>query len=413
MSHRVHRIAALAMLALAACTDRTPVSPVSAPRLNASEGRGTLQRYVAIGTSVSEGWQSDGISGASQRTSWPRQLAQMASRDITQPYIQAPGCRPPLLLPLGSGVRVDGSPVAPTPTFCAPLETGVTLPTQNLAINASTTLEALTFTPAAVADPARQGLFARTLPAGTTQVTAMMMQNPKFVSVEFGANEILDVTRGFYAPGVNVFPVLYWKPLYRQLLDSVVKVTKQGVLVGLIDDVRHFPSFRTGPELWANRAVFATFNVAVAADCAASPNIVFVPFAVPTAIATGAYYAQHQLGSYPFSCLDQGGTVADFILSPGDVTAINAQLADMDAYIAAEALRIGFAYFRLAALYDRPGVKPAYSLAQQLGTMQPYGSYFSGDGMHPSALGASVLAAAAASAINARYDFSIPVPTIP
>ncbi|MBI3790045.1 MAG: hypothetical protein HY275_04110 [Gemmatimonadetes bacterium] len=413
MTPHITRALLSSLIVLAACADRdvaSPVSPAPGTTMSESEGRGAFQRYVAIGTSVSEGWASDGLTGASQRDSWPRQLARLAHRDITQPYVQDPGCRPPLLAPLAAGARLGGYPAAPTPFFCAPLEADVSLPTQNLAIVSSTTLEALTTTPEGMTDPERTGIFARTLPPGMTQVSAMMAQNPKFVSVEFGANEILAVHFGFYAPGVNVFPVAAWKPLYRQLIDSVAKATRQGVVVGLIDDMRNFPAFRSGPELWAERATFASFNVVLSPDCATTTNWFFVPSVVPIAIGTGAYYASHGFGPYTYTCADQGGLVEDGVLSAADVAATNAQLAEMNTEIEAQARRIGFAYFKLSALYERPDVRVDFSVGRQLTTSEPYGPYFSLDGLHPSALGHAVLAAAAARAINRRYDFDIPVP---
>ncbi len=413
MSNRIALALVLAASVLGACSDQPSAVPSTASALELSEGRGAFQRFVAIGTSVSEGWQSDGVYGATQRTSWPRQLAQLANRDITQPYIQSPGCRPPLVSPLASGARLGGYPAAPTPFFCAPLEADVSLPTQNLAIVSSTTLEALQMTPELMTDPERTGIFARTLPPGKTQVTAMMAQNPKFVSVEFGANELLAVHFGFYAPGVNIFPASAWQPLYRQLMDSVTKATRQGVLVGLIDDVRNFPAFRSAAELWANRAVFASLNVQLAADCDGSANYFFVPFVTATAVGTGAYYAAHGYGPYTFSCADQGGTVADGILSPSDIAATNSQLAEMNATIEAEARRVGFAYFKLSALYERPDARVPYSVVQQLTSPEPYGPLFSADGLHPSDLAAGILAAAAARAINERYHFGIPVPGAP
>ena len=64
-----------------ACSDATApdrsrsISPVASTELDRSEGRGIFQRYVAIGTSISMGWQSDGVIASTQETSWPAQLA--------------------------------------------------------------------------------------------------------------------------------------------------------------------------------------------------------------------------------------------------------------------------------------------------------------------------------------------------
>ena len=53
----------LALVFLTACPpDRGPFGP---------EGRSAFVRYVSIGTSISEGWQSDGVVYTSQVNSWP------------------------------------------------------------------------------------------------------------------------------------------------------------------------------------------------------------------------------------------------------------------------------------------------------------------------------------------------------
>src|SRR5690242_7712281 len=97
-------VAVAATLSLAACVDSpyapTPVLP-DAASLQESGGRGIFQRYVAMGTSISMGVASDGVVQSSQRSSWPAQLALMAGRDITQPYIRETGCHAPIAVPLG------------------------------------------------------------------------------------------------------------------------------------------------------------------------------------------------------------------------------------------------------------------------------------------------------------------------
>src|SRR5688572_28946942 len=142
------RLFALALVATsAACSDSIPTSPSAAPRSAAltdeylSEGRGAFQRYVAIGTSVSMGFWSDGVLAESQQSSWPAQLARMAQREMTLPLISGFGCQEPLRAPLASGVRVSGEPAgAPRGTLaCAQNVEGITLPTQNVAIVAATT----------------------------------------------------------------------------------------------------------------------------------------------------------------------------------------------------------------------------------------------------------------------------------
>ena len=422
----MHRPLFITLMAftLAACADSPTAPHATAPSLErgrrdvAPDGEGDFHRYVAIGTSVSQGWRSDGVVGSSQLTSWPAQLARLANRELSLPLIAAPGCGAPLMAPLGSGRRVGGE-LAATPLanrICAPNEPGVTLPAGNVAISGARTVHALNATPEAP-DPNYALLYARVLPAGMSQVTAMEAQNPKIVSVELGANEILGVRDGAYVPGQTFVPVSFWTPDYRRVLDRVEAETKKAVLVGLIEHVSNFPSFRTGAELWAANATFAPFHVTVSEDCSVAPgmnNLMFVPTRVLVAAATGA--ARRNAGLTPFvlSCANfpatdaNGVVIRDYVLSPAEVALIDAQFAAMNAFIRTEAEARGFAYFALSALYEDVVTKPAFNAITMLTSAQPFGQYVSLDGLHPSAEGAAVLAEAAAAALNARYNMAIP-----
>jgi hypothetical protein len=404
--------ATLCLLSVAACADsvapartsHTALSPASDADVDRSGGRGVFNRYVAIGTSVSMGWQSDGVVAATQETSWPEQLAELAHRTITQPYIDGTGCRSPLIAPLATGRRLSGEGAGQDPATlsCASLRADVVLPVQNLAINAATTADALFTTPENTTDASNRQLIGRVLQPGMTQVSSMVAQNPKLVSVELGGNEVLNARSGIVIPGVTVVPFATWAPLYDQVLDQVGSVAKEAVVVGLIDDVGSFPAFRRGDEMWQTRAFFGAFHVSVSDDCAGSPNLLFVPVIVPTAVGTAA-----ALGSYTLHCAGGGPTSQDFILTPSEAGAVNALLAQMNAHIREQADRRGFAYFALQDLYGRSDIKGPFNPIALMTSSEPYGPFISLDGVHPTAAGARVLAEAAARALDTRYDHHI------
>lgn len=107
--------ASLGLVALTgACTDsriptEVPVSRTMTP-LTAS-GRGLLNRYVAIGTSVTMGVQSDGVFAGSQRDSWAVQLAALAGQEMSLPLISGYGCGSPLTSPLVTFGRTRPAPL--------------------------------------------------------------------------------------------------------------------------------------------------------------------------------------------------------------------------------------------------------------------------------------------------------------
>ena len=131
-------------------------------------------------------------------------------------------------------------------------------------------------------------------------------------------------------------------------------------------------------------------------NCYLSSNYVFIPGYVLKLISRTPTTA---------TCKDVPGEV-DYVLTSSDINALNARMAQMNAYIEAKANENGYAYFKLAALYDLP--KGSLNLADVLLSNNPFGPNISLDGVHPSAAGQTILANAAVQAINAKYGLTIP-----
>jgi lysophospholipase L1-like esterase len=362
------------------------------------------------------GVQSDGVVYFSQEQDWTKLLSHQAFALYSQPLIQAPGCFSPLIAPLAlsrrlSGISAAANQAASIPdTTCAPLGT-YTLPTNDVGIDGANTYDALRVTPetTVVETVKRRRQYRLVLPPGKTQVTAMSMQNPTLVSVELGANEILGVTSGLVFPAsayrapFTIVPNSVWQPVYQQVLDSVKKTGAKAILVS-VPNVSSIVSFRTGDELWQNRAEFANYGVAVNADCQGSANLVFVPIKVATAVAT----AQATGTAYNLRCTDSPGT-QDNILTPADVTTITAVVAGMNSFIQSQATANGWAYLDLNAVLAKAiANRGPYSVKNQLTCPSPYGQYVSLDGVHPNVQGYQEMANAAADALNTAYGFAIP-----
>jgi len=399
---------AVALVVLAACSDDKTTGPA---------GQEAFNRYVAIGTSLSMGVQSDGVVYFSQQQDWTKLLAHQAFASYTQPLIAPPGCFSPLIAPLQfsrrlSGVSASANLATSIPdTLCAAFGT-YTLPTNDLGIDGANTYDALRVTPetASVDGLKRRRQYRLVLPPKTTQVMAMMRQKPTLVSVELGANEVLGVTTGLVAPAAayrtpsTLVPNNVWQPVYAQVLDSVKKTGAKAILVG-VPDVSSIVSFRSGDELWQNRAEFANFGVVINADCQANANLIFVPIKVATAVGT----AQATGTAFDLSCTDTPGA-QDNILTPADVTTITAVVAGMNSFIQSQASANGWAYFDLNAVLGKAiANRGAYSVVRQLTCALPYGQYISMDGVHPNVQGYQEMANAAADALNATYGFAIPV----
>jgi lysophospholipase L1-like esterase len=396
-------LVAASILALAACSDApSPVAPKAPTSADLSRKvGGIMSNYVAIGTSLSMGWASEGVNASSQQNAWPKQLAEREGVEFTIPSIDAPGCPPPFAAPLLSFKRIDGSPSLGPNTTCSPNLPGVTLPTHNLAVENATAAEALNATPA-TASQGRGPVTSRVLPAGMTQVTTMVSLHPTFVSVEFGGNEILPAQVGVLVPGVTFIPFETFKANYSEIINNVKGTGAKALLVSIRTDLRNFPTIRTGPEIASQRAKFAAYNVTVNADCDASDNFIFVRGLVITAVVTGITRAGYGLGPYDLSCADVPGT-ADYILTPGDITFVNNLAEQMSDYIESKAVENGYAVFPLGALYNHSKRHVPFDLNAFLKSDTPYGDLISLDGVHPTAKGQAVFARAARKAIQKTY----------
>jgi hypothetical protein len=380
-----------------------PPAPISVQpqlgSLTAVDAQTLMARFVALGTSNSQGVQSAGISAPGQQAAWPAILASRAGVPFQVPLIQDPGCGPPLLPPLAADLVLVGAfgqdLVTAVMNTCAPLAAGVTLPASNLAISGADAADALHETiESATANSARKGaLYARVLPPGHTQVTAMRSLQPTFVSVELAANEVLPASRGRFAATT---PYEEWQPVFDEILAEVKASGAAAVLVGLPNDAAAFPSIRRAREFFQQWPYLLPLGITVSLKCYFSSNYIFVPGYILTLLSKTPTTA---------TCADVPGAT-DYVLTAGDRVAINALMARMNAHIQAKATENGWAYFSLEALYGLP--KPAFNMSNVLFSSTPFGPNISLDGVHPSARGQAILADAAARAISSTYGITIP-----
>ena len=400
-----------ALLVLVACSDDDPVGP---------NGQEAFERYVSIGTSVSMGIQSDGVFYATQQHAWPALLAHQAfsSANFTAPLIQGPGCYSPLIAPIQLTRRLSGAAypgINATDQVCARFP-GITLPTNNVAIDGATTYHALRITPeSTVTTPTtidsdqRKRLYQAVLAPGRSQVTSMMAQNPTLVSVELGANEVLrTVTDGIVVPAAGYrqpdgtftyYPTSVWQPQYDALIDSVAKTGAKALLVS-VPLIPNLVGVYPGDDFWQDRAAFASFGININADCTGSQNQIYAFRKVLVALASPK--------PYNFTCTNNPAG-ADFMLTQADTTFINGQIRTMNSHIQSKASTNGWAYLDLnTALASFVTQKPRFSLSRFLTCTRPFGQFISLDGIHPSVDGQQAIANAAADALNAHYGFEIP-----
>jgi hypothetical protein len=402
--------ASLLAVGASACTSdqivgtTTPQAASTAPQDNIFTAHAAFQRYVAVGTSISAGVQSDGLTAGGQLASWPNQLAGMTLSSLKQPLVSGTGCAAPVIAPILLNLRLSGEPASqldPSQLKCSPLLFGLAPPFDNVALNGALTINALGLVP----DPSNAKIYAEVLQPGMSQVSTMVARNPTLVSIELGSNEVLS---GINGTGLPPNLESLWQPYY-DLVIGAIPATSRAVLVGLITDVADVQALRLGSDLWLDAPEFSLFNVSVSSDCETTPNLIFVPFKVPLAVEEGLARAQQHLGPATLSCADGGIGVTDYVLTPAEAGSINTQMSAIDKYIQQQAGK-KFAYFPLGALYDTKNAKGPFSVVKLMTSPAPFGPYFSLDGLHPSAAGQAILAKAAAQALNSTYGLGIPIP---
>ena len=243
---------AAAALSLGACADDDQGFSTTPTPANGA----IFSRYMALGNSITAGFQSGGISDSTQARSYAPLLA--AKAGITNfgiPAIARPGCPVPFVAPLTAAAGV-----APT---CARSATGAQVNfVQNVAVPGARLLDLLRV-------PSGQLGQLNTLIVGPrTQVRAMKEGQPTFVSVWVGNNDALEASlSGNLGPSATradstLTPLATFQAQLAQLVDSIKSVNPQGVmLVGVVDAVRAVPLIQPGAYFFAaSQATAGRFN---------------------------------------------------------------------------------------------------------------------------------------------------------
>jgi hypothetical protein len=179
-------LAALAVLATG-CLDSQKLGPLAPP-----PGGTNFSHYIAIGTSISAGVQSGGISDSTQKRAFPYLLAKAMgftpNTDWFYPGFTAPGCPAPFTNPL-TGTRVGGG----SATGCN-LISPLSVPRSqtyfnNLGVPFMRVGQALNI--ASLLVPATDTLkLATFVTGGRNPVDIIQQALPSFVTVELGVSDV-------------------------------------------------------------------------------------------------------------------------------------------------------------------------------------------------------------------------------
>lgn len=421
-----------AMIAIAACADAdskllVPTNPA---------GGTLLSSYVALGNSITAGWQSGGLNDSVQRRSYAFLFATQAGTRFAYPSFNmrypAPassvtgGC-PALMGNWRSQNPTDSLIPAGSRQPCLLRDASKATDILNNVAVPFAYASDLLVTGSGVKIPVAPHTF---ILGGMAQVDRALVADPTFVSVWVGNNETLSpATVGMLGgnPAVGA-PALVsgadFKTAFDAAVDSLVRARPglQGILIGAVK-VANTPRFWSADSVStlrstgaaARRTAIGTFTgrgaPAVLGCGATGVTGWLVSTELIRAIRTGAF-PSNAIVCDPNAATGGGGDI--FVLSPTEQATLNAATDDYNVAIQAKATALGWAYLDPNPLLEAQktaGAIPAFpnftSNTRDAAT-SVFGALFSLDGVHPSAAGQRLIANAMIAAVNAKYSLSIP-----
>jgi lysophospholipase L1-like esterase len=391
-------VATGALVALAACSDNTKLLGPSTP-----VGGDIFKSYVALGNSITAGFQSNGIMDSTQRQSYARLLAIQMGTQYHYAALAGRGCTPPIVNGLTGALFAN----APAGTCDLRTTSSVTDILNNVAVPGARVLD-----PTSASTVASNALTTFIL-GGKTQVQKALDASPTFVSIWIGNNDVLQpALSGLVQPIVSTqaqFQTSY-DLMIQQLLDGEPNL--KGVLIG-VAMVQYLPSVSSGALIFSSLAAQGAINAAtgktvvIDASCNGSTSLVNVPQLI-LIIRAGTHP--------PVIACDKGifpAPVGDlFVLDAAEQVTLTAAITAYNAYINTKAAAIGFAYYDpnvlFAASRASGAIPPFPNFASTTAT---YGTLITLDGVHPSAATHKLIANELIGVINAKYATSLkPVP---
>lgn len=422
---------------LAGCSDTAPDGPV------AGLGGVTVKKYVAIGNSLSAGYQSNGLYQSAQVYSFPNLIAKQLTLagaslgTFEMPLYSDPGT------PDATGkasryeiISLVGPVIGPKGlTAGAPINTALARPYDNLGIPGAVIFDFLDTTSfAAKAGPPRSNpLFALVLrqsALGKNILAQAKALQPDLVTFWLGNNDVLGyATSGGVSPSAPTSAGIF-TALYTQALDSLrAALPNAKIVVANIPDVRSIPFFNTiGPKVAAviPAGVYLRYqkhgNTSMSMDSTrltetGAPLITLTgsPYASLLGTATGKWYRDKGIPvaapidtTKPFGFHPQNPWPDALTLDASEQAVAGDAVTAFNATIATVAAAKGAALVDINTFFK--GIKSNSIMVQGVKYTADYvsGGIFSLDGVHPSSRGAGIVANEFLKTINAKFGTSIP-----
>jgi len=363
--------------------------------------RPLFESYVAIGNSITAGWQSGGINDSLQRLAYPVLVAQAMGLSpgagFEIPSLTAPGCPPPYTN-IFTLERVGGGGA----TDCAgPVTPGAT--PSNLGVPGAKVIDVLSRSDARSSNLPLYDVFH----GSATQVEVAETIQPTFVSVWIGNNDALGAATA--GDPTLLTSKADFESDYQALAQRIEDMGVVGAVLLSVAQVTNIPHFSPGAAYWVGDQQGAfppTFSVA--ANCAPAANggageATLVPFQY----GFGVLLAQASQGTaVTLDCLADAE-----VLTTLEIVDMLAAVARYNVIIQREASSRGWAYVDVNLTLDSlraGGELPLFPNTQGADALlRPFGDFFSRDGVHPSTMTHELIADHVFDAVNAIYGTSL------
>jgi len=358
-------------------------------------------KYVAIGDSLTAGYASGGLIAEAQNLSYPALLARQAGvSDFQQPLAGAPGIPALLSIQGFSG----GSPIIRPRSASngVPLNLNLQRPYDNLAVPGYNAADALLV----VHDP-NNPLSDLILRGLGTELEQALVQQPTFVTVWLGANDVLGAaTSGIVIDGVTLTPTGAFRDAYRTILGAVAQSGAQ-MAVANVPDVTALPFVSTIPPVVVNPA---TSQPVLGANGQPIPLIgPNGPMSLGDKVLLTASSLLAQGIGIPTQLGGTGQPLPDSVhLSVAELKRIRDRTNAINGVIAQAANDFGAPVVDIHAFFNDI-VAHGYQAGGNIEYTTDFltGGIFSYDGVHPAPLAYAVVANLFIDAINQRFNDNI------
>jgi lysophospholipase L1-like esterase len=400
------RVAAVsAVMALAACnSEKKLLGPTLAGDL--------FKSYVALGNSITAGYQSGGITDSTQRQSYAFLLASRMNTQYHYASLKSPGCPAPIIN-FNTQVRPTGAPPCAlrNPSSITDILNNVAVP------------GASSYDPTAVNGTPFSNALTTFILGGKTQVARALDARPTFVTIGIVGNDYLSfaVQDGRTAALAGITPVATFTANYDKTIAALLAGAPdvKGVIMANVLPT-NVPILFAAAAM-SNPGFKALFDAQAGTTTTLDPSCVAGGAGANSLINTFLAHQIRALAHPPIVACVPGGAsgalpapIGDIlILDPTEQTTINTIVSGYNTYLSNKANAIGFAFYDPNTLLTtlKAAGTVIRSTPNYASATAAFGTGMSLDGVHPSAAVHRLLANDLIALINTKYGTTLtPVP---